>query len=271
VKTTTDYWKRWWNGRGRQDSANYEVDRGTICIDAVEHRNTQELLISLAPQPTDLLLDVGCGSGANISKLRSRVAYITGMDFSQEMLKRAGERVSAEAITNASLVIGDVTNMPFPDQSYDKILCASVLQYLNDDECVKAIHEMKRVCRPGGRIVLHVKNSTSLYGISLMALRRVARLIGRPTRPGIYRPRRWYLQTLTRDGIQVIADYGFGVFTFVPLSRIIVRWLLQAELHLLRGPAFRRFGVNYSITAMVPRSGSPVPGSEVNSYRTRTA
>ena len=98
---------------------------------------------SVGPEPrtSDVILDAGCGSGRNLSILSGRVKEVVGLDFSEEMSERAQERVQSEHLSNASLVRGTVTDIKFPDARFDKVVCASVLQYLDTADCEISFRE----------------------------------------------------------------------------------------------------------------------------------
>lgn len=254
MKTTTAFWREWWNECAKHSSADFEVDRGTsLRLYELEQRSEEQFLEAVDPKPTDLVLDAGCGTGVNICKIGALVSGIVGIDFSDEMIKRAEQRISTEKIPNARVMLGDVTRIEFPSDIFDKVICTSVLQYLSDDECMAALREMFRVCKEGGTIVIHAKNQTSLYGLSRKAAQSVARLLRRRTTPDYYRPRVWYERTISRLGAMIIDYDSFGIFTFVPLPKSIVRCLLQLEMMLVKGRGLKKFGVNYKMTVHIQR------------------
>jgi ubiquinone/menaquinone biosynthesis C-methylase UbiE len=89
------------------------------------------------------LLDVGCGTGYHLERYRVRGFDVAGMDGSAEMLKQA-------KIVNPEIQFeqGDVEKLPFPDASFDYVLCIEVLRYLPDIQ--PCINEIFRVLKPGG-------------------------------------------------------------------------------------------------------------------------
>jgi ubiquinone/menaquinone biosynthesis C-methylase UbiE len=252
METTTSFWKEWWNDIAQRSNTDYEVDRGTtIPVDELEKRALTQFLVAVDPKPTDYVLDAGCGTGVNFSRLSSLVSTIVGVDFSGEMLKRAEQRISREGLSNVRAVLGDVTKIDFPPKTFDKVICTSVLQYLNDGERESALREMARVCKTGGRIVLHVKNRTSLYGISRVVLQSIGSLFRKRVTRDHYKPRIWYEEVIHKVGGQIIDYDSFGIITFVPLPRFVVRWLLRLEMMLIRGRWLKQFGVNYKLTVRV--------------------
>ena len=96
-------------------------------------------------------IEVGIGSGLNIPFYSPAVTRAVGVDLSQEMLRQAQERVSHSGIPFA-LVQADAEVLPFPDASFDTVAISLALCTIPDP--VKALRELGRVCRPGGRIVM---------------------------------------------------------------------------------------------------------------------
>jgi len=251
-KSPSEYWRKWWNDQARTSPSDFALNRMTsIRLDKLEARELDQFIKAVAPRTGDVILDAGCGTGRNISLLSPCAGHITGVDYSEEMIRRAGDRASQEGLSNVTLLQGDVTAMNFPAHAFDKVVCTSVLQYLNDHECALALREMLRVCKPGGTLVLHIKNGTSLYGLSLRLLRPIARVFGRRMKPEFYRSRGWHFRILATHG-GIVRDFdGFGILTFVPLPKKVVGFLLRCEVALNVPKFLRRFAVNFKITADV--------------------
>jgi ubiquinone/menaquinone biosynthesis C-methylase UbiE len=104
-------------------------------------------------------IEVGVGSGLNIPFYSPDVTRAVGVDLSREMLRHARERASHLGIPFA-LVQADAEALPFPDASFDTVAISLALCTIPDP--VKALLEMGRVCRPGGRIVMleHVRSTS---------------------------------------------------------------------------------------------------------------
>jgi ubiquinone/menaquinone biosynthesis C-methylase UbiE len=115
-------------------------------------RAALDLLVDAArPQPTDTSLDVACGPGSVVLAFARRVRHAAGLDATLAMLDQA--RVAAEraGITNVEWHAGDVYALPF-EASFDIVSCRFAFHHLLDRP--RALAEMVRVARPGGRIVL---------------------------------------------------------------------------------------------------------------------
>ncbi len=100
-------------------------------------------------EPGETVLDVACGSG-NATLPAARVgARVTGVDFSPALLAIARER-AADAMVEVDWVEADVQDLPFEDESFDRVISTFGHMFAPDHEATAA--EMKRVCRAGGTI-----------------------------------------------------------------------------------------------------------------------
>ncbi|GAA0970414.1 class I SAM-dependent methyltransferase [Actinocorallia libanotica] len=111
-------------------------------------RTVENSAAYLAPHlgPDDVLLDVGCGPGSITVDLASRVGKVVGVDLAAEVLEEA--RAKAEGVANVSFRAADVYELPFEDGTFDVVHTHQTLQHVADP--VRALREMRRVCRPGG-------------------------------------------------------------------------------------------------------------------------
>lgn len=99
------------------------------------------------------ILDAGCGSGPLFAALRDRGAVMTGFDRSTAMLELARRRLG----DGADLRVADLGKpLPFPDSAFDDVVVSLVLHYLEDWSAPLA--ELRRVLRPGGRLILSVNH-----------------------------------------------------------------------------------------------------------------
>jgi ubiquinone/menaquinone biosynthesis C-methylase UbiE len=114
----------------------------------VENKRTQRVVRSLDARAEHRILDVGCGAGHILNELPGEQRH--GVDISTFMVKRARERLG----TKASIVQGDAEKLPYDDASFDRVLASSLLSHVLHPEVVMT--ELKRVTRPGGRIVISI-------------------------------------------------------------------------------------------------------------------
>ena len=112
-------------------------------------------------QASGEVLEVAIGTGRNLP-FYPRGIHLTGIDVSEAMLAIAGRRAAALG-REVDLRQGDAQALPFPDATFDTVVCTFALCSIPDDR--KAVAEMKRVLRPGGKLLLidHVPSTTRLW------------------------------------------------------------------------------------------------------------
>lgn len=101
-------------------------------------------------QPGERVLEVGVGTGINLG-LYPRQATVTGIDFSSSMLEKARERAARKGLRAMRLLQMDAADLKFADDSFDIVYAPYLISVVPDP--LQVAHEMRRVCRPGGRIV----------------------------------------------------------------------------------------------------------------------
>jgi len=105
-------------------------------------------------KPGDHGLDVCCGTGELAFKMAAIVGpegKVWGLDFSENMLAVAEEKLAQRGPKNISFVQGDALQLPFADNSFNAAVNGFALRNVTDIK--KAIGEMARVVKPGGRVV----------------------------------------------------------------------------------------------------------------------
>ncbi|MGV9249550.1 methyltransferase domain-containing protein [Streptomyces sp. NPDC003710] len=106
------------------------------------------------------ILDAGCGSGPLSAALRNRGAVVTGIDASARMLALARRRLGEDA----DLHLVDLSDrLPFADGAFDDVVASLVLHYLED--WAPTLAEMRRVLKPGGRLIASVDHPFVAYTI----------------------------------------------------------------------------------------------------------
>ena len=106
----------------------------------------------LRTTPGMRLLDVGCGRGEVVLALADIVGAagsVTGIDFSEAMVATARE--AGRGRSNVAFERADAHDLPYPEASFDGCRAERVLEHVRDAR--RTLGEMRRVCRPGGRVV----------------------------------------------------------------------------------------------------------------------
>ena len=111
-------------------------------------------------EPQHTVLDVGSGWSVLKFALAKRCEHVTCMDHEQESLTKAAQTVITLNVNNITQQLGDLRNIPHPDNSFDRVACISVMEHLPDGH-EQAIREMQRVLKPGGRLLLSMDVVTS--------------------------------------------------------------------------------------------------------------
>lgn len=134
----------------------------------------------LAPlvKPDSRWLDAGCGAGTLTQVLSRLGAQGEAVDGSPAMIEAAQQtRGNGSAGPFEFRVVQTVESLPYPAESFDGVLCSSVLEYLERPDA--ALTEFARVLRPGGRLLLTAARTGSAVRTIQAVVRRVAGLTGR--------------------------------------------------------------------------------------------
>jgi ubiquinone/menaquinone biosynthesis C-methylase UbiE len=146
------------DARSRSWQAGYsESDNFRNYNFLVRRRCVLEMLLS--DKSAGRFLDAGCGTGDYLPALLERNLDVWCMDSSPGMIRAVKERFNG--IPGLHIGAGDVEKMDYPDEFFDGVLCAGVLEYLSDDD--QALSEIGRVLKKGGAAVLTVPNKLSPF------------------------------------------------------------------------------------------------------------
>ena len=127
------------------------------CYDAIGVRVAEEICSG------DNVLECACGTGAISVYVAPKCASLTATDLSVGMLRRA-ERKCAK-FGNVRIKKASITSLKAPDGVFDKVIAGNVIHLL--DEPYKAIEELMRVCKPGGKVIIptYINKSESSNGL----------------------------------------------------------------------------------------------------------
>jgi arsenite methyltransferase len=111
---------------------------------------------SLGPiSPGEAVLDIGCGAGVDsiiAGKLTGPSGEVAGIDLVSEMLAKARENARQAGVDNVTFQESSAEQLPFPDKSFEAVISNGVFNLVVDK--VRALAEVYRVLKPGGRFLL---------------------------------------------------------------------------------------------------------------------
>lgn len=135
----------------------YQTKLGAF-VDQVETKAVFDLF---QPQPGEKILDLGCGTGNFSIKLAQKGCQVTGIDISETMLERAAEKANKLDL-DINFIKTDALNLEFEANHFDSVFSMAALEFIEDLK--KAVQEMKRVVKPGGKILLGTIRKESDWG-----------------------------------------------------------------------------------------------------------
>ena len=121
------------------------------------------------------VLEIGLGEGSESERLIRQGARWTGVDLTAESVERVRTRLTVRKLPFRQLRQGSVLDLPFADDTFDMVFSHGVLHHVPDIK--QAQHEIHRVIRPGGELVIMVYARWSLnYLVSIGLIRRAVLL-----------------------------------------------------------------------------------------------
>ncbi|AJP00738.1 ubiquinone biosynthesis methyltransferase UbiE [Streptomyces cyaneogriseus subsp. noncyanogenus] len=217
------------------------------------------------------VLDIGCGTGRFTVPMAEKGADVSGLDISRPMLDVASSKL-AERGLSADLREGDMAHLPFPDASFDTVTSMLALMHVPLEDRPAVFGEVARVLRPGGRMLLGVKNSVfeEMFTGDRFASVDVTDVVGKQllftkTRSGEEYVAPWYSFS-PQDLTTLFATVGMTVTRLRGNSPLAV-WLAdevlrdesvrafvsKTERFLAEVPPFNHFGYHLLVEATKPR------------------
>ena len=140
------------SGQLAPDAVRRMFDRIAPVYDAMNHtmtagldRRWRRLTAEAVVRPGDVVLDACCGTGDLAVAAARAGGRVTGLDFSEPMLERARRKAPV-----LEWIRGDLLELPFADASFDAATVGFGVR--NVDDLQRALSELRRVLRPGGRV-----------------------------------------------------------------------------------------------------------------------
>jgi SAM-dependent methyltransferase len=151
------------------DEARYKLESHIpACLDAIGVSDKK-------------VLEIGLGQGAESEQLIRRGAHWTGLDLTEESVRRVQIRLELRNLAHDDVWQGSATHIPAPDASFDLVFSHGVLHHVPDILAAQA--EIHRVLRPGGRLVVMLYARRSLnYLLTIKFLRRAGLVAAWPVR-----------------------------------------------------------------------------------------
>ena len=127
--------------------------------------------------PGAKVLEVGAGTGTSFPAYPTH-CQVTGIDLAPDMLARAQRKIRENGWTHLTVIEMNALDLDFPDNSFDYVMAFHVVTVVPDP--IRMIAEAKRVCKPGGKIVIvnHFTSDFPLLGTLTEALDPVTRWLG---------------------------------------------------------------------------------------------
>lgn len=149
------------------------------------------------------LLDAGCGTGWFSKPAVERGADVTSMDLGESLLAEVKKKCTTQC------VVGSIMEMPFEDNTFDFIVSSEVIEHIPDASL--AIHELHRVLKPGGTLVLTTPNKVWYFAVWLANAFKLRPYQGLENWISQSRLRR----LLTKAGFRIERMHGIHLFPFV--------------------------------------------------------
>jgi len=112
----------------------------------------EKAILDLAPDTIERHLDLGTGTGRILELLAGRTDHAQGVDLSREMLAVARANLDSAGLSHCQVRQADITQLPFPAETFDLVTLHQVLHYLDDP--VRAIEAATAMVRPGGTLLI---------------------------------------------------------------------------------------------------------------------
>lgn len=169
--------QRYWDSEKKADLYDRYVEGKESIFGTYNHKSeVYGLTTHFDPQKLDVVLDAGCGNGRFMEALPAESVKI-GLDASLNLLK-----ITKRLNRGDFLVCGELEHLPFKDSTFSTVISCRVLQHLHDQE--RACHEMSRVVRDGGDVILELYNTWNLKTIykNIRMSARLRRIFNAPFR-----------------------------------------------------------------------------------------
>lgn len=200
-----DFYRAKWADHDGLWAEAYPPDQRVYAVSVYDRRNEE---IVRAAGSGDRALDLGCGVGDVSLLLASRGFRVQAVDASAENVRRARSNLRSHS-ASADVTQADAERLPFGDATFDLVVLADVIEHVSS--VGQAMREVRRVLRPGGRLVCVTPVRATLAGWRLAD--RMARAIVRPNGPSLrdaqvrehFLSKRELRQAISANGLRPVA------------------------------------------------------------------
>ncbi len=112
----------------------------------------------ILPRLSGKILDAGSGEGFGVEMMRKAGLDAWGIDLSADVVQKTSARYGAY------FSVGSITRIPYDDATFDAVTCMEVIEHVPEADAIKALAEIHRVLRPGGRLILSTPNGKNSIG-----------------------------------------------------------------------------------------------------------
>lgn len=161
------------------------------------------------------VLDLGCGTGPVLAELRRRGLACVGIDYAPDMLAFAAERLRRLAVDDSGLLRGDCRRIPFPDASFDAVVCLGVISYVQRYD--EVLREVRRVLKPGGVMIVSFRNKFApllldpVSALKFLVKACLGRSRAQPYKIGRFMDHREVTREAAAAGFSLRAFKGIGI------------------------------------------------------------
>ena len=123
-----------------------------VFVNVINRKTHQKLkeIVSELIEPDNTVLECACGTGLLSAVIAEKCRHLTATDFSEKMLKKAEK--NCRSFRNITYAQADITALPYPDGSFDKVIAGNVIHLL--DNPLTALGELDRVCKDDGLLII---------------------------------------------------------------------------------------------------------------------